>query len=100
MQLRFERLARWQHRQIFRDVDSALAQLKQLDLLLLLSGTQDDADGGLLVGLLLMPGKPAQVELHLALVFRLESPELQLDCDEALKFPVIEQQVQIIPTSA
>jgi hypothetical protein len=51
MQLGFQGLTWRENRQVLRNVNPALAQLDQLDLFLLLSGAQNDADRRLFVGL-------------------------------------------------
>lgn len=67
---------------MFCDVDRAPAQFKQLDMLL--AGAQDDANRRLFIGILLMPGEPAQGKFRLVLVFDLDSAKFQLDCDRSV----------------
>ncbi|MGF6732709.1 hypothetical protein OKW50_004854 [Paraburkholderia youngii] len=75
MELGLQRFPRREYGQIFCDIDAALAQLQQLELLLLLSRAQDDANRWLLIDFLLMLGqvarrpafKPAQFNVKVTL---------------------------------
>jgi hypothetical protein len=51
--------------------------------------------GRFLVGLALVLSQPAQIELHLALVFRLETALLQFHHDQPPEFAVVEPKVDV-----
>ena len=77
-------------------VDAALLQLEQGDVFLALAGAEDHAQRFGFVRFASVPFEPAEIELHLAFVRRLEFAELQVDRDQAAKLAVIEQQVQVV----
>lgn len=81
--------------QVFGDVDPALVELQQLDLLPLLPRAEDDPQRWRLARLKLMPGEPPEVELHLPFVLGAEVTELQVDRDEPSELPVVEEQVDV-----
>src|SRR5262249_19187192 len=99
MELLFQQLAGYLLKPVGRDADAALFQLQQLDRLSFLASAQDEADGGLLLWLRIVPCEPTQVELHLPLVGRLEIPELELNRDEAPQPAMVEEQVDIVVVS-
>ncbi len=53
-----EQLLWWEDGEVLGDVDAALVKFEQFDLLFLLAGAEDDAEGGFFAGLLLVFGKP------------------------------------------
>ena len=65
-------------------------------MLLALAGAEDEAQRLRLSRFALMPLQPAQVQLHLPLVRRLEVAELQVDRHQPLQLPVIEEQVEVV----
>ena len=82
-------------RQIRCHSNAALIELKQLDLLVSLVGTEDQPDRGLFPRFHLVLFQPPEVELHLPLVGSLEPLELEVHGDQAAKFPVVEQEVDV-----
>ena len=95
MQLRPQYLGRGQDCQIFGHVDAGSIEFQQFDLLGIFAGTEDDAEWKVLFGFPLVLRQPAEVKLHLALVFGLEVALLQLYDHQALEFSVVEQQVDV-----
>ena len=79
---RFQQPARGQLREVLRHADAAALQLQQGDMLDGLPRTEDEAERSLLTRTTLVPVEPAQIELHLPLVRRLEASELQFDRDQ------------------
>lgn len=77
-----EEFAGWEGREVFGDVDAGLAEFEQFDLLFLLTGTKDEAEGRFFAGLLLVFRQPAEVEFHLAFVLGLEVTEFELYGDQ------------------
>jgi len=90
-----EEFARRKGGQILSDVDTALVEFEQFDLLFLLPGAEDKAERRFFVGLLLVFREPAEVEFHLAFVFGLEVPEFEVDGDEASEAAVVEEEVEV-----
>jgi hypothetical protein len=74
--------------------------LQQLDLLVVLVRAQDEPERRVLVGLPLVLVQPAQVQLHLPLVARIEAAELQLHGDERAQPAVEEEQVEVVVVRA
>lgn len=95
MDFLFEDPARRQNRQVFGYVDSALSQFEELDLLPLLAGAEDDSQGRPIPRFLIMLGQPPKVELHLALVFRFELADFEVDGHQPPQLAVIEQKVDV-----
>ncbi|ALX44680.1 hypothetical protein AQ610_19305 (plasmid) [Burkholderia humptydooensis] len=56
------------------DVDTALAEFKQFDLLLLLPGAEDDTDRRRFTRFQFVLREPAQVQFHLTLILALKEP--------------------------
>lgn len=69
--------------------------LQQFDLLAAGLGAQNEADGSLLIISPLVAIQPLEVELHLALVRRLEATQLQLDRYQPAQGTRVEQQVKV-----
>ena len=78
MQLHSQYVGWGQNRQVFGHMNTGSTEFQQFDLLCILAGTEDDAEGQVLSGFLLVLRQPAEIEFHLALVFGLEAPLLQL----------------------
>ena len=95
MELLLEQFARGQGGQVLGDVDAGLAEFEEFDLLLLFSGTENDAKRRFFAWLLLVFGEPAEIEFHLAFVVGFEVAELEVDGDEALEASVIEKEIEI-----
>src|SRR5262249_29854065 len=87
-------LARRQDGEALGDVDARLVQLQQFDLLPALPRAEDEAERRLLPALAIAPVEPAQVELHLALVLRLERADLEVHGHKAAELAVVEEQVE------
>ena len=95
MEFLLQEFAGWQGGQILRNVDAARVEFEEFDLFRLFPGAEDDAEGRVLSGLLLVFGEPAEVELHLAFVFGFEVAELEVDGDEAFQAAVVEEVVEV-----
>ena len=96
MQLRPQYLGRGQNGQIFGHMDAGSIEFQQFDLFGIFAGTENDAEWQVFFEFPLVLRQPAEVELHLAFVFGLEVALLQLHDHQALKFAVVEQQVDAL----
>lgn len=72
-----QHLAWGQFGQGLGDVDASTTQVQVLDRLLLFAGAQDDPGVGILAGRALVAVEPAQVEIDLARVGRLEGADFR-----------------------
>ena len=95
MQFLLQQLPGRQAGQVFGDVNAALVKFQQFDLFMVLARAKDNPQWRRFARFLFMFGQPAQVELHLAFVGRLEFAELQFDGDQPPQAAVVEQQVDI-----
>lgn len=84
-----------QHGEVFGNVDADGIQFEQFDLLAVLARAKDDSQRRVLASFGLKFGEPAQVQLHLACVLRLEIPLLELDHHQASQLAVVKQQIDI-----
>jgi hypothetical protein len=82
--------------QVLGDVDAARLQLEHLDGLALLARAEDEADRSLLALLPLVAIEPAEIELHLAHIGRLEIADFQFDDDQPPQTPVVEEQIEVV----
>ena len=65
-----------------------------LDDFLVLGGAEEQADGGVFVGLAMVAVEGFEVEIELAEVFRAEFPDLEFDGDEAVQATMKKEQVE------
>ncbi len=64
-------------------MDAAFAGFEQFDMLLILTGAEDQPDRRFVIGLALIASEPRQVQLHLTFVCRLEVANLEFDGHQA-----------------
>ena len=91
-----QQLSRGEFRQVLGNLDAALIELQEFDVPLGLVGTQNEPQRRLLARLHLVFFQPPQVELHLPLVGRPETAELEVDGYQPPQAAVIEQQVEVV----
>lgn len=90
-----EELAVGQAGEVFGDVDAGGVEFEKFDLLGILSGAEDEAEGRGFTGLLFVFGQPAEVEFHLAFEFSFEVAQLEIDGDESLQAAVVKEEVEV-----
>ena len=95
MEFLLQEFAGWQSGEVFGDVDAAWVEFEQFDLFRLFPGAEDDAEGRVFTGLLLVFGEPAEVEFHLAFVFGFEVAQFQIDGDEAFQAAMVEKEIEV-----
>jgi len=81
--------------QVLTDADGLGVELQQFHLLGVRRRAQDQADGSLFARSAFVLVQPAQLELHLANVGRLERLELEFDGNQAAQATVEEAQVEV-----
>ena len=90
-----QQFSRRQRGEVFGDMDTGVTKFKKFDLFFLLSCAEDYAQRRLFAGLLLVACEPTEVEFHLAFVLGLEVAKFEINGNEALQIPVIEEEVEI-----
>lgn len=76
-------------------MDAGTAQLQQFNLLLLLAGAEDHAQGRIFTLAALVFIQPVQVELHLSLECGLEFTQFEFNCHQPAQAPMVEEQVHV-----
>jgi len=77
-------------------VNAAPSEIEVFDGFPLFARAKNDGERRLFVRLSIMPVEPAQIELHLARIGRLELTELELDDDQAAQLSMEEEQVDVV----
>ena len=81
--------------QIFGNVDTGLAEFEQFNLLFLFASAKNEAKRRFFADLLLVLGKPAEIEFHLTFVFGLEVAELEVYGDKTAQTAMVKQKVEV-----
>jgi hypothetical protein len=93
LQLALKNILRWKNSQVLRNVYADCVKLQ--DLPGAGAGAKDDSKWLAFSVFALVLGQPTKVEFHLPLVLWPEASLLQLNSDQPLEFPVIEEQVDV-----